>query len=259
MRGGGTDYASPVFWKPPVTRSSEPIFNVPAVVVAIIALCILVRAGQELLLTDEENIEFLLYFAFIPARYDSNLLPADAFPGGIGADLWTFVTYAFVHGDMIHLGMNTVWFLPFGSAMARRFGTLRFLGFFAATAVAGALAHLATHPREMLPMIGASAAVSGCMAGSIRFAFQHGGPLSLFRGDDDATYRVPAAPLSVALRDSRILLFLLIWFGLNLLFGAGSIGVTGTEQTIAWQAHIGGFIGGLVSFALFDPVRAAKA
>ncbi len=242
-----------------MTRSSEPIFNVPAVVVAIIALFVLIRAGQELLLTEEENIEFLLYFAFIPARYDSNLLAADAFPGGIGADVWTFVTYAFLHGDMVHLGMNAVWFLPFGSAMARRLGTLRFLGFFAATAAAGALAHLATHAREMLPMIGASAAVSGFMAGSIRFAFQHGGPLSLFRGDDVATYQVPAAPLSVALRDSRILLFLLIWFGLNLLFGVGSLGITGSEQSIAWQAHIGGFIGGLVLFAVFDPVRAPPA
>ncbi len=242
-----------------MTRSSEPIFNVPTVMVVMIALFVLVRAGQEFLLTDQENIEFLLNFAFIPARYDANLLPAEAFPGGVGADAWTFVTYAFLHGDLFHLGMNAVWFLPFGSAVARRFGTVRFIGFFAATAVAGAIAHLVTHSGEVLPMIGASAAVSGCMAGSIRFAFQHGGPLSLFRGDEESTYLVPAAPLLVALRDPRILLFLAIWFGLNVLFGVGSVGVPGVEQSIAWQAHIGGFIGGLVLFALFDPVRAASA
>lgn len=241
-----------------MTRSSEPMFNIPAVVLAIIVLCALVRAGQELLLTDEENIEFLLYFAFVPARYDASLLPADAFPGGLGADIWTFVTYAFLHGDVVHLGMNSVWFLPFGSAMARRLGTIRFLGFFAATAAAGALTHLVTHAHEVLPMIGASAAVSGLMAGSIRFAFQHGGPLSVFRINNDEAYRVPAAPLSVALRDPRILLFLLVWFGLNLLFGISSAGVPGVEQSIAWQAHIGGFIGGLVLFALFDPVRASR-
>jgi membrane associated rhomboid family serine protease len=242
-----------------VTRSSEPIFNVPAAVLAIIALFVLVRAGEEFLLSNEGEIEFLLYFAFIPARYDSSLLPPDAFPGGVGADIWTFVTYAFIHGDAVHLTMNSVWFLPFGSAVARRFGTLRFLGFFIATAAAGALLHLVTHSGEVLPMIGASAAVSGCMAGAIRFAFQQGGPLAMFRSDHADAYRVPAPPLAVALRDPRILVFLLAWFGLNLLFGIGSVSLAGVEQSIAWQAHIGGFIAGLVLFSLFDPVRPESA
>ena len=58
--------------------------------------------------------------------------------------------------------------------VARRFGTLRFIGFFIVTSAAGALLHLLTHGGEMLPMIGSSAAVSGCMAGAIRFAFQPG-------------------------------------------------------------------------------------
>jgi len=67
---------------------------------------------------------------------------------------------------------------------------------------------------------------------------------------------VPAAPLSSALRDARIIVFLVAWFGLNLLFGISSIGVPGGEQSIAWQAHIGGFVAGLLLFSLFDPVRA---
>jgi membrane associated rhomboid family serine protease len=242
-----------------VTRSSEPIFNVPAVVLAIIALFVLVRAGEEFLLSNEEEIEFLLYFAFVPARYDTSLLPSGAFPGGVGAEIWTFVTYAFIHGDAVHLTMNSVWFLPFGSAVARRFATMRFLGFFIATAAAGALLHLVTHSGEVAPMIGASAAVSGCMAGAIRFAFQQGGPLAIFQIDNAAAYRVPAAPLAVALRDPRILVFLLTWFGLNLLFGVGSVSLPGIEQSIAWQAHIGGFIAGLVLFSLFDPVRPQSA
>jgi membrane associated rhomboid family serine protease len=237
-----------------VTRSSEPIFNVPAIVLAIIAIFVLVRAGEELLLTSEEDIAFLYYFAFIPARYDSSLLPADSFPGGVGAEIWTFVTYAFLHGDIVHLAMNSVWFLPFGSAVARRFGILRFCGFFAVTAAAGALVHLITHQGELFPMIGASAAVSGFMAGAIRFAFQQGGPITMFRSEDPAAYQVPAAPLAAALRDPRILVFLLAWFGLNLLFGIGSFSLPGYEQSIAWQAHIGGFVAGLLLFSLFDPV-----
>ena len=170
--------------------------------------------------------------------------------------VWQLVTYAFIHGDITHLGMNSVWFLPFGSAVARRFGNLRVIGFFGATAAAGALTHLVTHWGELTPMIGASAAVSGFMAGSIRFAFQRGGPLAMFRSEEPAAYLVPAAPLSSALRDPRIMVFLLAWFGLNLLFGIGSIGLPGGEQSIAWEAHIGGFLAGLLLFPLFDPVPA---
>ncbi len=154
-----------------MTRTSEPIFNVPAIVLAIIGICVLVLVGEEFLLSNEADIAFLDYFAFVPARYGQSLLPVGGFPGGAGADIWTFVTYAFIHGDISHLGMNSVWFLPFGSAVARRFGNLRVIGFFAATAAAGALTHLFTHWGELTPMIGASAAVSGFMAGAIRFAF----------------------------------------------------------------------------------------
>ncbi len=242
-----------------MSRTSEPIFNVPAIVLAIIGICVLVLAGEEFLLSSEEDITFLYYFAFVPARYDSSLRLVGNFPGGTGADIWTFVTYAFIHGDTLHLGMNSVWFLPFGSAVARRFGTLRVIGFFVATAAAGALAHLVTHWGELMPMIGASAAVSGFMAGAIRFAFQRGGPLAMFRSEDPAAYLVPAAPLSAALRDPRILIFLLAWLGLNLLFGVGSVGVPGGEQSIAWQAHIGGFVAGLLLFRLFDPVPSQPA
>ena len=152
----------------------------------------------------------------------------------------------------MHLGVNTIWLLPFGSAVARRFGAMRYLVFFAVTAAAGALMHLVTHPGELSPMIGASAAISGFMAAAIRFAFQHGGPLGMLRSPD--AYRVPAAPLSAVWRDVRILAFLAVWFGLNLLFGLGSVTIPGGEQSIAWQAHIGGFLAGLLFFAAFDPV-----
>jgi membrane associated rhomboid family serine protease len=228
---------------------------VPAIVLAIVGICVLVLAVEELLLSNEDYIAFLYYFAFVPARYGNPLL-AGSFGGGTGADVWTFVTYAFIHGDITHLGMNSIWFLPFGSAVARRFGNLRVIGFFAATAAAGALAYLVTHWGDLRPMIGASAAVSGFMAGSIRFAFQRGGPLAMFRSAEPSAYLVPAAPLSSALRDPRIVVFLLVWFGLNLLFGIGSIGLPGGEHPIAWQAHIGGFVAGLLLFPLFDPVPA---
>jgi membrane associated rhomboid family serine protease len=236
-----------------VTQRSEPIFNVPAIIVATIAALALVHVGRLLFLSWVEDQQFLYAFAFIPARYAPSLLSAP-YPGGLGGDVWTFITYAFIHGDAVHLAVNVIWLLPFGSAVARRFGAGRFVLFFAVTAAAGAAMHLAVFYPERTPMIGASAAIAGCMAAASRFVFQMGGPLGVFRAADDAAFRVPAAPLSAVWNDARILAFLAVWFGINILFGVGVDVIPGGEQVVAWQAHIGGFVAGLVVFNAFDPV-----
>ena len=98
-------------------------------------------------------------------------------------------------------------------------------------------------------MIGASASISGFMAAAMRFVFQRSGPLGSIGRNDPEAYRVPALPLTAVLRDPRVLAFLGVWFGLNLLFGLGSLSLDGGEQQIAWQAHIGGFLAGLLAFA----------
>jgi membrane associated rhomboid family serine protease len=231
------------------------MFNVPIVVLAMVALIGLVHAVFVLVLMPEQATEFLLLFSFIPARYDAGVLASESWAQGWGAAVWTFVTYAFIHANLNHLFFNAVWLLAFGTPVARRFGTSRFLAFFAMTAAAGAGVHLATHWGEMLPMIGASASISGAMAAAMRFVFQRGGPLGLLRSRDAEAYRVPAVPLTAMLRDMRVLVFLVVWFGTNILFGIGTISMPGFEQTVAWQAHIGGFFAGLLGFAIFDPVR----
>jgi membrane associated rhomboid family serine protease len=175
----------------------ERMLNVPAVVVALLVVLGVIQAVLLLVLTPEQTTEFLLLFAFIPARYDASVLPDVAWPGGWAADIWTFVTYALIHADLSHLIFNAVWLLAFGSPVAQRFGSRRFLAFMAVTAAAGAAVHLVTHFGELLPMVGASAAISGAMAAATRFAFQRGGPLELWRDPAEAC-RVPAAPLACA-------------------------------------------------------------
>ncbi len=233
----------------------EPIFNVPLVVVATVGVLVLVHAVRMFVLTDDQDVNFLLTFAFIPARYSADTGIAGAFPGGFAADLWTFFTYAFIHADLMHLGLNLAWLIPFGTALARRFGSWRYIIFMLVMAAIGALAHLITHLGELEPMIGASAAISGAMAAAMRFVFQPNGPVAHWRERSEASYRMPAASLAATLRDPRFLLFLAVWLGLNALFGLGTISF-GTEagQTIAWQAHVGGFFAGLVLFDAFDPV-----
>jgi membrane associated rhomboid family serine protease len=233
-----------------VSRPRQPILNVPPVVTAVLAVLALVH-GLRALLSRSADLEILLMFAFIPARYESVFVPL---PGGVAADVWTFVTYALLHADLTHLGFNAVWLLAFGTPLARRFGASRFLVFCAVTAAAGALAHLVTHAGQVQPMVGASAVISGAMAAAMRFAFQAGGGMQ-WRGN----MHLPAVPLFTALRDPRVLVFLAVWFGLNLLFGLGSVPILGSDQPVAWQAHVGGFLAGLLLFGFFDPVPRSVA
>jgi len=232
----------------------EPILTLPGALTAYILLLAFFHL-RVLLPLDLENWTIDV-FGFIPKRYDSTLLAID-FPGGEGAKVWTFVTYSLLHANLSHIGFNVLWLLPFGSALARRFGAVRFFLFMAVTAAAGALAHLVTHEHALAPMIGASASVSGTMAAAIRFAFVRGSFLSFNRGDADAAAKVPALSLMRALRNGRVLGFLGVWFAVNIIFGVGSIAIGADGASVAWQAHIGGFLAGLLLFSLFDPVPRA--
>ncbi len=232
----------------------EPIFNIPGVIAALCGVLVLIHGARVFLLNERQDTEVLLLFAFIPARYDSTAaILGNQWPGGVGSEVWTFVTYSFLHADWTHLLVNSIWLLPFGSAVARRFGVTRFLLFFAATSAAGALAQLAGDSGGRFVMIGASAAISGMMAAAMRFAFQRGGPLGFWRDGDEQAYRVPALPLAGVVRDPRVIGFVVVWFGVNLIFGIGSLSLGNGDQPIAWQAHVGGFLAGLLLFGLFDP------
>ncbi len=240
----------------PQDAPREPILTLPGALTAYVLLLAVIHL--RVLLPPDLEYWTIEVFGFIPKRYDLTLL-AITFPGGAGAKAWTFVSYSLLHANLSHLGFNVLWLLPFGSALARRFGAMRFFAFMAVTAAAGALAHLVTHEHAIAPMIGASASVSGTMAAAIRFAFVQGSFLSFSRGDADAAARVPALSLMRALRNGRVLGFLAVWFGVNIIFGVGSIAIGAEGASVAWQAHIGGFFAGLLLFSLFDPIPRTAA
>jgi membrane associated rhomboid family serine protease len=172
---------------------------------------------------------------------------------------WTVVTYAFLHADWVHLGVNSLWLAAFGAPVARRFGTWRFLGFMVITAIAGAGAHYLFHRFDLMPVIGASAAISGTMAAAIRFVFVPGAPLGAQLGfgsrADDRAYQQKPLPLLRVLTDRRAVAFLVIWFVANFVFGVASVPLGITSAAVAWEAHVGGFLAGLLLFPLFDPPR----
>ena len=241
--------------KPPSQPGGrEAAVNAPPVIVAFLALLILVHVVRRFL-SPEADFQVLLTFAFMPARYDPSVIAGLDLPGGTGADVWTFVTYTVLHGDWLHLAFNAIWLLAFGSAVAWRTGAARFIAFSVLCTTAGAALHLAFHYGEIAPVIGASAAISGYMAAAIRFMFQPGAPLGLFRIGGADAFKIPAHGIVETLRDRRVALFLLVWFGVNLATGLGSIALGGESSQIAWEAHVGGFIAGLLAFPFFDPVR----
>jgi membrane associated rhomboid family serine protease len=229
----------------------QPVFNLPPVIVMCLAMLFGIHLGRMLLLTPDADSDLLFRFAFIPWR----VLDPESFaaaPGGSAAALWSFVTYAFLHADWMHVIFNGLWLAAFGAPLAWRFGASRFLLFSLVGAVAGAAFYLLVGLHDAHPMIGASAAISAQMAGASRFVFSASGPLGGLRGP--GAFSLPAAPLAVIMRDRNVLIFLGIWFGLNIIFGMVGIGGGFGAQSIAWEAHIGGFVAGLLTFSLFDPV-----
>jgi membrane associated rhomboid family serine protease len=201
------------------------------------------------LLPDELDLTLLLALAFIPARYSGAALEL---PGGYVTAVTSFVTYMIVHAGWVHLLVNLAWMLAFGSAVARRLGDVKFLAFSVLCGIAGALTHLLFHYGDMAPVVGASAAISGQMAGALRF---------IFRAQRQPGERTPdfiGAPLMSlrdTLSDKRIIAFLIFWVVLNAYFGLSSVKIVGEQGGIAWEAHIGGFLCGLFAFGAFDRGR----
>ena len=252
----------------------EPVFNLPGVVLAIILALAAIHGLRDYVLDDAMDATVMRTFAFVPGRFAWVFDPdgvADALGSAGGRALdeqarfflgdgrpqwWTPVTYAALHADWVHLGVNSMWLAAFGTPVARRIGAIRFLALLAITAIAGAMTHMAFHLMDFSPVVGASASVSGAMAAAIRFIFQPHAPLGEgggFASPSAAAYRQPALSVAQTLVSSRTLPFILLWFVVNFLFGAFGTTLGISEAPIAWEAHAGGFLAGLLLFSLFDP------
>jgi membrane associated rhomboid family serine protease len=226
------------------------VFNAPTVVVASIAVLVLIHIVRSRL-GDDIGDWISLLFAFSPAR----LTPPAEFagyvlPGGEGAKYWTFVTHAFLHADWLHLIVNSVWMLAFGSVVARHLGAMRFIVFSLFCAAAGALTSQVVYWGTLSLMIGASGAVSGQMGAAIRIMFAGGPRLSL--PSARAAERVRPLSLVDTFRHKRAMMFIAIWMTVNVIFGLTGIGAPGDVSRIAWEAHAGGFAAGLLLFGLFS-------
>ena len=220
------------------------MFNAPAAVVVSIAVLVVIHAGLNLA-GEDWQVGALYAFAVIPARFGEAFYPM--LPG---SEYWSLITYAFLHADWMHLLFNSLWLLVFGTPVARFLGSTGFLTLCVIAAVFGALASLALHWGEPIIMIGASGSVSGLLGAAIPIMYGRrvpGGARPLLPGE--------------LLTSGKALGFMTIWLAITLVSGAS--GWTGnsfvSEGGIAWEAHVGGFIGGIAAFYLIWRARVRGA
>lgn len=227
---------------------SQPMLNVPLVVLAVLAVLVAVHLLFWALGPDWQ-VWSVFALSFIPVRLGGG--PPVPFPQG--AQVWSFFTYALLHADAFHLGSNSIWLLIFSTPLARRLGTWRYLLLMAGAAAAGAAVMLLTHWGEFIIVVGASASVSAALAAAIPVIFSPGFRMGASHLVDYEQLRVPT-PMQL-LRNGRALMFAALFLVMTLFTGA-AMALTGTafleERNIAWEAHLGGFIAGLILFYLLD-------
>ncbi len=230
--------------------SREPVFNAPSSVVRAMAVLAVVHIVVWHMLPETTTYQVLERLAFIPARYSGAL--TDPVLGWLPA-VWSPLTHQLLHGDVTHLLLNCAWLLVFGGAVAQRIGGRRFLLLGVLSGVAGAAAFLLFRFGDLVPMIGASGAVSGLMGGAFRFflaALDRGG-FEMFRLSPRS---IPLMTVRQTLSDRRFQAGAVVLVLINLM--ASFMGPSlSSNDGIAWQAHLGGFLFGLFFFDYFELPR----
>lgn len=259
----------------PSASIREPIFKLPPVVLWSVLILLGIHAVRMFLLSEETDLEWLFSLAVVPARWavayggvqaediiaslqgtgDTESLPlvlARYVLSEEGGKPWTGLTYTLLHGSWTHVILNSVWLAAFGTPLARRCGAGRYLLLAAVSAVAGALVYVLVHPWQVLPLIGASAAVSGMMAAAAWFIFA---PATFHAsGRLSEPHERHRESLSSLMSNRQVLLFLGVWLVINYFSDAFAQPLGVADASIAWEAHVGGFFAGLILFPFLDPM-----
>lgn len=159
----------------------------------------------------------------VPARFSA--APWAEFP--------TLLTSMFLHGGWAHLFGNMLYLWIFGDNVEDRLGHVPFLLFYVAAGLAAGLAHVATQPASPIPTVGASGAIAGVLGAYFVF-YPRARVLTL----------LPIFPMVLA--EIPAVFFLGFWFLFQIFSGALQLGITRAAGGVAFLAHVGGFLAGLV-------------
>ena len=200
-----------------------PFINLPPLTRILVSGILAIHLVMELVFDPVQQYWVISHFGFTPAYY-TGALPF-GWPGVAGP-----VSYAFLHGGWTHLFMNGAMLMAFGAGLERWMGGRKLGAFMLLCSLISAFLHLAFNIGSDHPVIGASGAISGMFAAAL-----------------------------VMLKETRnystgsrygFMPFIILWIGVSIVFGA--IGGPNGES-IAWAAHIGGFLAGFALIGLFRP------
>jgi membrane associated rhomboid family serine protease len=176
---------------------------------------------------------FVEKWAFVPARFLTN-------PSG---EMLTLFSSMFMHAGWLHLGSNMLYLWIFGDNVEDRFGHIKFLLFYLLCGLAATFAQLAFSVGSDIPNLGASGAIAGVLAAYL---------LLFPRGQVRVLQGSRVIPVSA-------LIVIGIWFVLQLISGIGSLASTAQTGGVAYMAHIGGFVAGLVLALLLRGSREVQS
>jgi membrane associated rhomboid family serine protease len=172
---------------------------------------------------------FVTEFGAVPCRLSGTCPTGDA-----PAPFLTIFTSMFLHGGFFHIAGNMLYLWIFGDNVEDMLGHLRFLLLYLLSGVGAAVAQILMNPDSRIPMIGASGAISGVL-GAYLFLFPHARVLSLITfGFFIRFVHVPAV------------IVLGFWIVVQVFNGLISVGRVGDQGGVAWFAHIGGFVAGVL-------------
>ena len=217
----------------------NPTSRPPVFTVGLIAICILVFLFQ-VSLDQRAALEWIYRMGAIPAVVTGEERLAPELAGSLPA-VATLFTSMFLHGGFFHLAGNMLYLWIFGNNVEDALGHGRFLAFYVLAGVLAALAHILQAPDTTVPMIGASGAISGVL-----------GAYLLLYPKAQVGVLVPIGFILTVVR-LPALVVLVLWFAFQFLSNAFGGGAEGGG--VAWMAHIGGFLAGMVLLLIFKPGR----
>jgi membrane associated rhomboid family serine protease len=218
-------------------KDDNPTRTFPFITIGLIAFNILVFLGQIASPSGMEKIS--LSYGAIPQYILTfeNVQPLHP--------VLTIFSAMFMHGGILHLAGNMLYLWIFGNNIEDKLGHVRFLVFYIFCGIVSAYAHAITEPNSLIPMIGASGAISGIL-GAYLLLFPRAGVYTIiFLGFFIRIVKIPA--------------FIVIGFWAIIQFANGLLS-TGLikEGGVAWFAHIGGFLTGLLTIKLWLSKKAYR-
>jgi membrane associated rhomboid family serine protease len=192
---------------------------------------------------------FIDRFAMVPATVDAAIhVPGHAaIPLGARLlPLMTIITSMFLHGGLWHVAGNMLYLYIFGAAVEWRMGSRRYLYFYLLAGIAAALATVLITPKSEVPVIGASGAIAGVLGAYFVF-FPRGRIATIL-------------PIFIFIQVIEIpaVIYLLLWFGLQLYSGLSEGSAGAAMGGVAWWAHVGGFMFGVALAPLVADERKRK-